>query len=41
MHFHNGLLILAFICDMSGRVNLVAHATTYFSGKLQIMLKSY
>ena len=25
MHFHNGILILAFLCGMSGHVNLVGH----------------
>ena len=29
MHFHNGLLILVFLCDMSGRVNLVGHGWTF------------
>ena len=27
MHFHNDLLILVFLCDMSGHVNLVGHNT--------------
>ena len=43
MHFHNDLLILVFLCDMSGHVNLVGHNTllnNYFSFQFNINRKS-
>ena len=43
MDFHNDLLILAFLWDMSGHVNLVGHNTllnNYFSFQFNLNRKS-
>ena len=34
MHFHNGLLILVFLCDVSGRVDLIDHDPACAGGKI-------
>ena len=30
LHWYIGLVILVFLCDISGRLNLVGHATAYY-----------